>query len=145
MLEHVTVHGFLKNPREKNDLIDQLNERGISKYFITYSYLVPSSKVTRDQIKSSSGWIHSIIDVINPRAIVLLGDMCCHTFFTRKEQAVKRHGEIIGKHNEIPVLLSFNLDYYFEHTKTEDVKYKEFIREHDWEKIKELYDLQVAT
>lgn len=121
-------------------LLSTLKDRGIDKYFITYCYHQPTSKVTRKNIKEYSVWIHKLVEVTMPKLIVCLGEESIFSFFKRKAILRDYHGKEIDKFNEIPVMLTFSMDYYTERSEYEDVNYKDFILNNDWSKIKEKYN-----
>lgn len=134
--EHIN-NKFMKDNTDK-DLIKTINEYKLDKYFITYSHLLNTNPL-RNDIKNFAPWIHKIIDVLNPKLIVILGENTCFTFFTKKFLLKNHHGNIIGYHNNIPVILTYSMDYYIKNDDYRDLSFKLANKKNDWEYIQKEY------
>jgi hypothetical protein len=112
-------------------------EYKINKYFITYCCHYETR--SRKDIKEYKIWIHKIIDVVQPTLIVCLGEHCIFSLFKRKVILRDSHGKIIDKHEGIPVMITYPVSYYTEKSEYEDIAYKTFLKNADWDKILEKY------
>lgn len=111
----------------------------ITRYFLTYCYHIPKQKVTRKDIKEYSSWIKRIVDSVQPKLIVCLGEDSVFSFFKRKMILRDYHGQVMDKYEEIPVMLTYPISYYTERSEYEDLSYKNFILQSDWEGISKKY------
>lgn len=120
-------------------IINLLTSYDLTKFFITYNYLVYGENSTPKDIKDFSYYIKKLIDIINPKIIVCMGESSQFCFFKRKFMMIDFHGKQIGDHESIPIFTTYPIKYYEERSKYEDHSYKEQIRNKDWEAIKEKY------
>lgn len=126
-------------------LKNTLNDYEITKYFITYSYHIPKDKVTRKDIKTYGSWIAKIVNAVAPRLVVCLGEDAIFSFFKRKMILRDNHGEIVGRHESIPIMLTYPFDYYTQKSEYEDSSYKNFLLDSDWKSIKNEYDKRIKN
>lgn len=75
--------------------------------------------------------------------IVLMGEDTFLTFFPRKEKMDKVHGTIVGDHNGIPLIATYEMSWYREMSKYNTGDFRKHIQEEDWKFIKEQYDKKV--
>lgn len=129
--------------KDTEKLINTLNKYEISKYFITYCYHLLSPKITRKLIKQYSGWIKKLVDFVQPRLIVCLGEESIFSLFKRKSMIQDHHGKVFGIYQEIPVLLTYPMSYYYEKSEYEDVRYKNFLMDNDWNAIRDMYRKEI--
>lgn len=132
--------GKFYQDKDTRKLIDILTTNGMTNYFITYCYHIPQTKVTKKTVKEYSPWIKRIVDAVEPRLIVCLGEETTFSFFKRKMILRDWHGRVIDKHADIPVMLTYPMSYYTEKSEYEDISYKNFLLESDWTGIKKKYD-----
>lgn len=132
---------FKSNQIEKLEIILKTYE--INNYFLTYSYHLPKDKVTRKDIKTYGFWIKRIIDYVCPKIIVCLGEESMFSLFKRKAILKDYHGQIVGEHLEIPVFLTYPMEYYNEKSQYEDNSYKSYLLKKDWENISKEYKEKV--
>lgn len=137
VLPHVTLAGFGKDDNAKW-LKETIREFGITKYALTYGYLVPTEHISRNQFKEFAQWIHRLIEIIRPRLLVLVGENVTLSFFNRKIK-IENHGTQVGLFGDIPCILTLEPSYYLEHSAYENEAYKQFLRQKDWNFIKEQY------
>lgn len=120
-----------------------LLSHGIQKYFLTYCYHIPQEKVTRKDIKQYGIWVRRIVDAVQPRLIVCLGEDSIFSFFKRKMILRDHHGQVVDRHEDIPVMLTYPVSYYTERSEYEDLSYKNFLLQSDWTGIKKQYDKEI--
>ena len=111
----------------------------MTKFLITYHYLVYGDDITRNQIKEFGYYIRKLTDILDPKLIVCMGEEAQLSFFKRKFVMEDFHGKQIGEHDSIPIYTTFPIFYYEERSEYEDKSFKEHIKKVDWEKIKEVY------
>jgi len=116
-------------------LLQTINDFSLPNTIITSCYLIPKEQVSKIDIKNFSGWINKIIDIFQPRLIVVLGEDAQFAFLKRKCILRDCHGQVITSHGEIPVIASYQMNYYLERSEFEDPSYKEYIRQSDWNSI----------
>ena len=126
--------------REDKNLQNFISEFGLTKYFITYYYLLPNIKINRQEIKDFGYWIRQITDILDPKLIVCISEESQFCYFKRKFILRENHGKQIGEYNSIPIYASYPLCYYQKQSEFEDVTYKTFIKHNDWDKIKDKYN-----
>jgi len=105
--------------------------------FITYAHLVPREKRIRKDIKEFSTYIRKLLSIIQPKVIVCLGEESQFSLFKRKFLMRDYHGQVIGDEEGIPVMTSYEMEYYGGDSAYEDSTYKNFLQENDWKAIKE--------
>ena len=120
-------------------IIDLLASIEVTKYFITYNYLVFGDKASSTIIKEFGYYIRKLIDIINPKFIVCMGEDSQFCFFKRKFLLSDFHGKLIGDYESKPIIATYPISYYEERSKFEDHSYKSEIRNKDWLSIKEKY------
>lgn len=139
ILPHVSEHGFMNADYEKNHLISSLEHYNITNYIIVYAQPSKSSGASRKLIKQSRPLISKLIEIINPKLIITFDDSSAELFVNQKPNIIEQHGTIITSYFNIPVILTYNMDYYSTRTGYEDKKYKNNIFFHDWLFISEKY------
>lgn len=122
-------------------LINLLKSKGLDKFFITYCYSIVKdpTTVSKKDIKNFSTWINRLVSIIQPKVIVVLGEEAELAFSKRKVVLKENHGSEIGIYNNIPIFLTYPMDYYVDSSGYEDESYKIFIQTNDWNKITEAY------
>lgn len=121
-----------------------IEDFGILKFFMTPNFLIPKDTVTRADIKEYSKFIESIVDIVQPKLVVVLGEDSTFSFFKRKFILRDWHGKIIGQTPQaIDVVLSYAPDYYNERSEYEDPSFKKFILNNDWNYISTLYKKRI--
>jgi hypothetical protein len=129
-------YSFLKNTAQ---------EFGIINYFLTPHFLIPKEIVTRANIKEYSKFMEAIVDIIQPRLIVVLGENSVFSFFNKKFILRDWHGKLIGKTIQgIDVIISYSPSYYTERSDYEDPSFKKFILNNDWNFISKLYKERIV-
>lgn len=138
VLPHVTQEGFLRD-LDAQLLLELIEEYKITKNIITYSYLLPVQQVTRNELREFSVWVEKLIDIIQPRLIVMVGEDTTLTFSNRKIK-IENNGSIVMTFNGIPCMLTFSPSYYTEHSAYENERYKNYIKQKNWTEIKKEYE-----
>lgn len=139
ILPNVSEHGFMNADYEKVNLINTLNKYNINNYIITYAQPNKSSGPSRKLIKQSRPLMTKIIEIVNPKLIVAFDDSSAELFVNQKPNIIEQHGKVITTHYDIPVLLTYNMDYYVKRTGYEDNTYKNNIFFEDWNSISNQY------
>lgn len=129
---------FFESIQDKS-IIVLMNELKIDKFFITYNYLINGIEPTPKDIKSFGYYIRLLVDIINPKIIVCLGEDSQFCFFKKKFLITDYHGKQIGEYEGKPILTANNMSYYEERSKFENHSYKEEIKKKDWELITNKY------
>lgn len=124
---------------EDKFIINLLTSYDLNDFFITYNYLIYGEEYTPKDIKEFGYYIKKLIDIINPKMIVCMGESSQFCFFKKKFMMIDFHGKQIGEHESIPIFTTYPIKYYEERSKFEDHSYKEQIRNKDWTAIKEKY------
>lgn len=124
-------------------LIEVAKEYGLDKFFITSSYPIPIEKISKRQIKEFSYWVHKLIDILEPKLIVVMGEESEPVFVRRKFILRDSYSEIITSHNDIDVVLAYPMNYYIGHSEYEDPSYKKSLLEQEWTRLKEIYDRKI--
>jgi uracil-DNA glycosylase len=128
---------FFETPDDKYT-INLLLSMGINKFYLTYNYLVIGTS-TPKEIKLFGYYIRKLIDIINPKIIVCMGERSQFCFFKKKFMMIDFHGKQIGDHEGIPIYTTYPISYYIERSKFENESYKELIKSKDWKTIKDKY------
>ena len=118
------------------NILDSLE---ITKYFITYNYLIFGDKASQAILKEFGFYIRRLVDIINPKIIVCMGEESQFSFFKRKFMLGDFHGKQIGEYEDKPIMATYPISYYEERSKFEDHSYKTEIRNKDWTAIKNKY------
>jgi hypothetical protein len=139
ILPYVTEHGFLNAEHEKTNLMKTLEHYKITNYMITYAQLNKSSSSSKKLIKQSRPLMTKLIEIINPKLIIVFDESSSLLFMTQKPNITEQHGTMITTYFNIPVLLTYNLDYYNKRTGYEDKTYKNNIFFNDWLTISTQY------
>lgn len=137
------VHISPFKDRRTEMLMSVLDEYGMYNYFITYSHLIPMDKHTKRDIKNFGIWISRIVEIVQPKLIVVLGEDAELVFSKRKHILNDNHGLIVEHYQNIPIFLSYPMEYYSEQSAFEDSNFKKFIMDNDWNKIKKEYDRRI--
>lgn len=125
-------------------LVETAQQFGIEKFFITSCYLIPQDRASRADIKAFNPWMLKIIELLQPKAVVVLGEDAEFVFFKRKFILRDHHGKVIGKVGELDVMLSYPMQYYYQRSEFEDPSYKLHLRDLDWKAIQELYNMKIG-
>jgi hypothetical protein len=132
-------HKFFESEDDKI-IINILSEFRLFNYFLTYYYLIPNTKPSKQDIKNFGFWIRNIVDILEPKLIVCVGEDAQFSFYKSKFIIRDYHGLQIGEYNSIPIFASYIVPYYSKKADTEDMTYKNFIKNKDWSNIKKKYD-----
>lgn len=117
-----------------------LIKHNILKFFMTPNFIIPKDKVTKSDIKDYSRLVDNLVDIIQPKLIVTLGEDSTFAFFRRKFILRDYHGKVIGSSKQgIPIILTYSADYYTEKSEYEDPSFKNFISDNDWTVISSMY------
>lgn len=112
----------------------------ISKFFMTPNFIVPKDKVTKADIKDYSRLMDNLVEILQPKFLVVLGEDSTFAFFRRKFILRDFHGQVIGKTKHgTDIILTYSADYYIEKSEYEDPSFKSFILNHDWTIISNMY------
>ena len=144
ILPFISMSGFMNADYEKTNLIQTLEHYNITNYIIVYAQPSKSNGASRTLIKQSRPLMNKLVEIINPKLIVTFDDSSAELFLTMKPNIVEQHGTIIHHHYNIPVILTYNLDYYDKRTGYEDKKYKNTIFFEDWELISNKYNTLIT-
>jgi len=139
ILPFVSEHGFMNADYEKKNLLNTLKYYNLKNYIIVYAQPSKSSSASHKLIKQSRELMSRIIEIISPKAIIVLDDTSAELFINKKPNISEEHGNIITTYFDIPVILTYNLDYYSNRTGYEDKTYKNNIYFNDWDIIKNKY------
>lgn len=139
ILDHVTDKGFLNNKNEKK-LIEIVKKYKMLNSLFTYAYPIRTDKITRIQVKEAIPSIELLIDIINPKLIIVLGEITSELFLSRKAIIDDHHGSIITTYNEQPVIQTYKFSYYNSSEGYEDKRYKEAVFKKDWDFITKKYN-----
>lgn len=120
-------------------LLEILGVNGITNFFATYSSIFSIPVVSKKDIQNFAPWITKIVDIVQPHTIIVLGEEAPTLFNNHKFMLKDHHGTIIETFLNIPVILTYHMSYFLYSAPTEDITYKEYLREHDWKIIKERY------
>jgi len=143
ILPYVSEHGFMNADYEKNNLLNTLKTYDINNYVIVYAQPNKSSGASRPLIKKSRPLMHKLIEIVNPKFIVTFDDSAAELFINQKPNIVEQHGTEFANHYDIPVILTYNMDYYVKRTGYEDNTYKTNIFFEDWKAISDKYKLLI--
>lgn len=124
---------------KEDKLLYSLAESYHLRYFYTYSYLLPNTKVPKLEVRHFSSWIQRLTSIIKPVLIICLGEISQLSYFSRKFLLKDFHGKEIGKFEDIPVYTTYDIKYYMNESKIEDEFYKIKIKNNDWNNIKTKY------
>jgi uracil-DNA glycosylase len=116
-------------------LLQTINDFGLPNTIITSCYLIPKEQVSKVDIKNFSNMMSKLLDIFQPKLIVVLGEDAQFSFLKRKCILRDCHGKAITTHNDAPIIASYQMDYYLERSEFEDPSYKEYIRQSDWNRI----------
>lgn len=129
---------LFESPDDKY-LMDILEAIDLKKYFLTYNYLFFGDKANIKTIKDFGYFIRKLVDIINPKLIVCLGEESQFSFFKKKFLISDFHGKQIGEYEGKPIMTTFPISYYIERSQFEDHSYKDSIKTKDWNAIKEKF------
>jgi hypothetical protein len=138
VLPHVTTHGFM-NAEHEIELIKTLKEFNITNHIITYAQLNKSNGASSKLIKTARPLFEKMLDIIKPKLIVAFDEITTELFLNQKSKIIDNHGTVITTHFEIPVILTYNFDYYTARTGYENKDYKKSIFDTDWDLIIKKY------
>lgn len=124
---------------EDKYLVSLLESLELNKYFLTYNYLFFGDKANVQTIKDFGIFIRKLVDIINPKLIVCLGEEAQFSFFKKKFLISDFHGKQIGEYEGRPIMTTFPISYYEERSQFEDHSYKDSIKTKDWSSIKEKF------
>ena len=139
ILPYISSHGFMNADYERVNLIETLNSYNMFNTIIIYAQPSKSHGPSRTLIKNSREILNNLLEIIDPNLIIVLDDSSAELFLNQKPNIIENHGTIITNHFNIPVVLTYNLDYYNKRTGYEDDNYKKSIFYEDWDYIYELY------
>ncbi len=139
IVPHVSESGFMNADYEKDNLMAALNHYDIDKYIIVYAQPSKSVGSSRKLIKKSRPIMLELIEIINPKLILVLDDSSSEIFLNMKPNIIELHGTRLAYHDAIPILLTYNMDYYVKQTGYEDSAYKKAVFFEDWNFINEQY------
>jgi len=128
---------FFETPEDKI-ILNLLNSFGLDKYFLTYNYLILGTN-TPKEIKEFGYFVRKLIDIINPKLIVCMGEEAHFCFYKRKFMMIDFHGKVIGDYEGRPIMTTYPIFYYGEKSKFENDSYREEIKRKDWTAIKDKY------
>lgn len=128
---------FFDAPEDKI-LLNLLSSYGLEQSFLTYHYLILGT-YTPKEIKEFGYYVRKLIDIINPKLIVCLGEESHFTFSKRKSLMIDFHGKVIGEYEGRPIMTTYPIVYYGEKSKFENDSYREEIKRKDWTTIKDKY------
>lgn len=121
-------------------LFQTANEFGLSKIILTSSFLVPLEQVSKNDIKSFGSIVEKIVEIFQPKLIVVLGEDAQFSFVRRKNILRDNHGQIIARSQTgVEVMLSYAMSYYVEKSEYQDPSYKNYMRQTDWTVIAKYY------
>lgn len=129
---------------EFNQLLFILQEYQMHNYFITYAHLIKLERHTKEGIKAFGSWIWKLIDIIQPKMIVVLGEDAQLSFLKKKCILRDYHGQKIGSHMDIPIFLTYPISYYLNESSYENKSYKDFILNGDWKVLQEEYKRRIT-
>jgi hypothetical protein len=129
---------FFESPDDKF-LSSILESIEIKKFFLTYDYLFFGDRPTTQTVKDFGYFIRRLVDIINPKLIVCLGEEPQFSFFKRKFLLSDFHGKQIGDYEGRPIYTTYPISYYEERSQFEDHSYKEAIKNKDWNAIRDKY------
>jgi len=138
IIPNVSSAGFMNAEYEEN-LITTLKDYHIENYIIAYAQPNKTNSPSRKLIKQSRPLMHKIIEIVSPKMIIAFDDSSAELFMNQKPNIIEDHGKIITTHYDIPVILTYNMDYYIKRTGYEDAKYKRNIFFEDWVFINQQY------
>ena len=138
IMEHVVPQGFMGNSYEMK-ILELCTRYHIDTRMITYSYLRECTTVSRVSIINSREFLHILVSIVDPVLIVLLGENTLFSFENRKRLLGDYHGKVVGYHNGVPLLLTYDMEYYTERVRVDRLKYRDEIMKSDWTKISNLY------
>ena len=143
IIDHVTEYGFMRARRELK-LVELCVRYGIKNRMVTYSYLKPCKVVSRNEIIESRELLQLLVSIVRPQLIVLLGEKTTFSFMNRKKLVNENHGKIIGNHNGVPLLLTYEMGYYTERMRSYEIDYRHGIMSNDWEVIMSEYTERIV-
>jgi hypothetical protein len=62
------------NSRDDRTIVDEASSRKMNQFFLTRCHLFPLDKYPRDEIKKFSKWVHKVVDLVQPKLIVVMGE-----------------------------------------------------------------------
>ena len=136
----VTEHGFFNAAFEKQFFISLLDKYNITNYIICYAQPAKSLGAARKTIKKSREIFYDLVEIIAPKLIVTFDDSSAELFMNQKPNIIEDHGKVVYNYNDIPVILTYNIDYYNKRTGYEDDNYKISILKEDWKIISDYYN-----
>jgi len=139
IIPNISTFGFMNAEYEKQDLIGTIDKFDLDNHIIAYASPAKSQGASRKLIKDSRQLMFDLIDIVQPKLIIVLNDNTSELFLSQKSNIMEQHGTIIAYHYDIPVILTFNLDYYSTKTGYEDAKYKKLLYNEDWTYIQSKY------
>jgi len=139
IFEHITKEKFMRAGGEKY-IITLCRNKAINNTFFTYSCFKECKSASRNDILYNRQHIHMIIDILKPVVIVVVGENTLLSFENRKQLLFNKHGEIVSTFNGIPVILTYEGNYYIKKGRQDEVLYKRSIQDIDWQNISNIYN-----
>jgi len=139
ILPNVTDSGFMNADYETQTLMCILDEYEIVNYIICYAQPSKVHSASRKEVKKSRPLMYELIDIVQPKFIVVCGEVSAELFMTQKPNIITSHGTLVCSYSNIPVVLTYNPDYYVTRTGYEDDTYKTSILTEDWTLISDTY------
>lgn len=128
---------FFDSPDDKLT-VSLLTSLGFDKFFISYNYLILGT-CTPKEIKEFGYYIRKLVDIINPKLIICMGEESHFCFYKRKFMMIDFHGKVIGNYEGKTVMTTYPIFYYNEKSRYEHDSYREEIKRKDWTAIKDKY------
>ena len=136
----VPLTGFMSSKYDKK-LLELCEIYKIYNKVITYGILKRTKIAGRKVIKHNIKIIEDIIELVEPKVIVVLGEVTSELFLSTKLKVCNYHGTKIASYGSgIPVLYTYDTSWYLEHDGYEDARYKQDILHNDWTMIQEEYN-----
>lgn len=143
LLPHVTKSGFMASKGERF-MVGLIAERKMTNVCVSYCYLAKTDSVTKRMIKEQTKHIETLVSIMNPKVIVLMGSDSCYSFMPRKPKIEEHHGTVVDVYQEIPLLLTYHPEYYVTYDAYEDKRYKDKIMDLDWTVIDMMYKQRIT-
>jgi hypothetical protein len=134
---------YFTKPFETSDdkkLYKLLSEFDITNFFYTYYFWYKkNTNVSLKDIKQNGHWIKRLVDILEPKLIICMGEKAQFSFLKKKAMLRDYHGKQIGEIDEIPIYTTYPISYYVERSEFEDRSFKNFIKTKDWTSIQAKY------
>jgi len=139
ILPNVTEAGFMHADHETQTLMCILDDYEIENYIICYAQPAKCHSASRKTVKQSRQLMFDLIDITMPKFIITCDEVSAELFMNQKPNVINAHGTVVCNYSNIPVILTYNADYYVTRTGYEDDTYKKSILKEDWELIATTY------